>query len=184
MTFNCFISRPQEHQAPPLSFDFLFSNLRQWVESLGADKCFNYKSPTFRSDLASATSDGDVDVYFDNVGGEILDFVLTRMARNGRIAACGSISTYNTSADRTTGLKNWFEVISQRLQIKGFIVSDMRNQWPEAVADMTSAAGEGKLKIGEDSEDVVKTSFEDIPKTWVKLFEGANRGKLVTDLRE
>lgn len=153
----------------------------KWVESLGADVCLNYKKPDFKQRLKEAT-DGYVDVYFDNVGGEILDLMLTRMKKDGRIAACGAVAEYNTS--KPVGLKNWFEVISNRIEIKGFIVLDWlaQGKGPDAVKEMVQALKQGKIKVDEASETVVDTSFEDIPKTWMMLFEGGNTGKLVTKL--
>lgn len=151
----------------------------KWVESLGADKCLNYKDGDFKEQLIQAT-DGFVDVYFDNVGGEILDFMLTRMARYGRISACGAISDYNSS--KPYGIKNWFEVISMRIQIRGFIIIDYLSHAQEMIGIFRKAIEEGKLKIGDESEQVVETKFEDVPKTWMKLFEGGNTGKLVTKL--
>ena len=153
----------------------------KWVESLGADVCLNYKSQDFREKLGRAT-EGFVEIYFDNVGGEILDLMLTKMKVGGRIAACGAITDYNKS-DKG-GLKNWFEVISNRLEIKGFIVTDFVKDGgtPEALREFTKAYKEGKITIGPENETVVETKFEDIPKTWMKLFEGANTGKLITKL--
>jgi NADPH-dependent curcumin reductase CurA len=153
----------------------------RWVESLGADKCINYKSPDWREQLIAAT-DGFVDIYFDNVGGEQLDLMLTRLKTYGRVSACGSISGYNSS-DKP-GLKNWFEVIMQRLQIKGFIVTDYIGgaNLARLIGILADAAKAGKIKVSEENETVVDTKFEDLPKTWVKLFEGSNRGKLVTHI--
>lgn len=153
------------------------------VESLGADVCLNYKAEDFQDKVRQVT-DGFVEVYFDNVGGEILDVMLTRMKAGGRIAACGAISNYNRSDDKQ-GLKNWFEVISQRLEIKGFIVTDFYSSGGAVRAwkELTQAYKEGKIRIGPENETVVDTRFEDVPKTWMKLFEGANTGKLVTRLQ-
>ena len=153
----------------------------KWVESLGADVCLNYKKPSFKQDLIKAT-DGFVEVYYDNVGGEFLDLMFTRMKRGGRIAACGAITDYNRS--EKAGLKNWYEVISNRIEIRGFIITDFLTQGkgPEAVKEMVAAAKEGKITVGEENETVVDTQFEDVPKTWMLLFEGANTGKLVTKL--
>ena len=153
----------------------------RWVQSLGADLCVNYKNPDFKKQLRTAT-DGFVDVYFDNVGGPILDLMLTRMKKHGRIAACGAITDYNSS--NPTGLKNWFEIISNRIEIRGFIIFDFiaTGKGPEAVKEMVQAWKDGKIQVGNDNETVVETKFEDIPKTWVKLFEGSNTGKLVTQL--
>lgn len=153
----------------------------RWVESLGADVCLNYKTSTFKEDLIKAT-DGYVEVYFDNVGGGILDLMLTRMKKGGRIAACGAITDYNKS--ERSGLKNWFEVISNRIEIKGFIIFDFvaQGKVPETVKELVTAAKEGKIKVGEENETLVDSKFEDVPKTWMLLFEGANTGKLVTKL--
>ncbi|WPH00032.1 Hypothetical protein R9X50_00285500 [Acrodontium crateriforme] len=155
----------------------------KWVESLGADLCLNYKSPNFRKELKAATPgpDGFADVYFDNVGGEILDFTLTRMAKHGRVIACGAIANYNASRDTLSGLTNWAEIISMRLNIRGFIVFDYAHKYGEAMAVFHKALQEGKLQI-EGGEHVVKTNFEGVPKTWLSLFEGTNTGKLITDL--
>ncbi len=153
----------------------------RWVESLGADVCLNYKKPDFKKQLVEAT-DGYVEVYFDNVGGEILELMLSRMKKDGRVAACGAVSNYNTS--RPTGLRNWFEVILNRLEIKGFIILDFvaSGKAGEATAEMVKACKEGKITVDESMETVVETKFEDVPKTWMMLFEGGNTGKLVTKL--
>ena len=149
----------------------------RWVESLGADKCLNYKDYDFKDQLAQSTQ-GFVDVYFDNVGGEILDLMLERMARHGRIAACGAISDYNSNNPH--GIKNWFSVISMRIQIRGFIVLDYLSHAGEMIEIFKQAVKEGKVKIGDEHEQVVDTKFDDVPNTWMKLFEGGNTGKLVT----
>lgn len=153
----------------------------KWVESLGADLCLNYKSSSFASDLKSATKEY-VNVYFDNVGGEILDLMLTRMAKHGRIAACGAISNYNSSGDAITGLKNWFEIISMRIEIKGFIVMDFADKWGQDLEIFKKAVADGKLKVGDEGEHIVEAGFEEIPKVWMGLFEGANQGKLLTKI--
>ena len=153
-----------------------------------------------------------MEVYFDNVGGTILDLMLTRMAMHGRcvspelclqflavepftlkacggtlslhtdlnrIAACGSISGYNSTSP--TVLENYMDIITMRIQIRGFIVLDYLKSVPEVMKIFQEAVKEGKLKIDE-GEQVVPRAFEDIPKTWMKLFEGSNTGKLVTKL--
>lgn len=149
----------------------------RWVESLGADKCLNYKSKNFEQELKEACGDG-VDVYFDNVGGQILDFMLANLKQNGRVSACGAITGYNGEAPLP--MKNYFNVVSMRLQIKGFIVIDYLQKASEAIGKLTGALKEGKIKIGEENETVVDTKFEEVPKTWLRLFEGSNQGKLVT----
>jgi NADPH-dependent curcumin reductase CurA len=153
----------------------------RWVESLGADICVNYKNPDWQEKLAKAT-DGFVDIYFDNVGGEQLDFMLTRLKTYGRVAACGAISDYNKG--EKSGLKNWFQVIVQRLNLKGFIVSDYLagGNAAKMVGELANAAQAGHIRIGDENETVLETKFEDVPKTWVKLFDGSNTGKLVTKI--
>jgi NADPH-dependent curcumin reductase CurA len=153
----------------------------RWVESLGADKCINYKNADWKDQLAKAT-EGYIDIYFDNVGGEQLDFMLGRLKTHGRVSACGAISGYNEAEQGA--LKNYFQVIIQRLDIKGFVVIDhfQAGKGPETVRKLIEAAKGGKIKVGDENEMVVETKFEDIPKTWLMLFEGKNRGKLVTKL--
>lgn len=157
----------------------------KWVESLGADICVDYKAPSFREDLKKAT-EGFVDVYFDNVGGEILDLMLTRVKRFGRIAACGAVATYNSMGSEASGIKNWFEIIVNRIEVRGFIVTDAVESGKAGgwMAELVKGVKEGKIRVGEDTETVVKTRFEDVPRTWVMLFEGGNTGKLVTQLVE
>lgn len=149
----------------------------KWVESLGADKCLNYKHKDFQKELKEACG-GDVDVYFDNVGGEILDYMLENMKQEGRISACGAITGYNGEAPLP--MKNYFNVVSMRLMVKGFIVIDYLHKAQEAIGKLVGALKEGKIKVGDENETVVDTKFEDVPGTWLKLFEGGNQGKLVT----
>lgn len=153
----------------------------RWVESLGADICLNYKSPGFKKELVKET-EGFVEVFFDNVGGEILDLMLRRMAVNGRVAACGAVSDYNTSAPY--GVKSYLEIISMRLEIKGFIVLDFyaQGKGPAATKELVDALKQRKITVSDQNETVVRTPFEKIPQTWVKLFEGGNTGKLITKL--
>ncbi|OJD34548.1 nad-binding protein [Diplodia corticola] len=153
----------------------------EWVKSLGADLCLNYKAPTFKQDLIDATPNY-ANVYFDNVGGKILDLVLSRMAREGRVALCGAISGYNSTSGPQ--LNNWFEVISMRLQLRGFIVFDWVQQGKAkgTITEIANAAKEGRIKISDEGETVVATRFDEIPKTWMKLFDGSNTGKLVSKL--
>lgn len=152
-----------------------------WVKKLGADDCIDYKAADFEQRLVEATPEY-VNVYFDNVGGHILDSMLARMALNGRVAVSGAISSYNaTEGERGVRLKDWFEVISMRLSFRGFLVLDHPKRMEEAQRILYKALDEGKLDITE-GEHVVEAKFEDVPRTWLKLFEGANTGKLITKL--
>jgi len=149
-----------------------------WLKKLGADEAINYKQSDFEQKLLSAT-EGEVDCYFDNVGGPILDLMLTRVKKHGVIACCGAISSYNDL--KNTQLTNWFQVIANRLNLKGFIVLDYLHKAPEAFGALSKAIEEGHLTL-EDAETVVECSFEKIPDTWQRLFSGANQGKLVTQI--
>ena len=156
----------------------------KWVtEYLGADACVDYKSPAFVEELVRET-DGFVEVYFDNVGGEILDLMLTRVKCYGRVAACGAVAEYNKDAATTGyGIRNWFEIISNRIEVRGFISFDFLGKGSEeAMREMVRAVREGKIKVDVGNETVVETGFEGVPATWMKLFEGGNRGKLITKL--
>lgn len=87
----------------------------EWVKKLGADECIDYKRADWKEELDKAAAGANV--YFDNVGGEILDFMLTRLQKHGRVIACGAISTYNNS-ENSKGLQNWFQIIITSLSIR------------------------------------------------------------------
>ncbi|KAM0558119.1 hypothetical protein ACHAPJ_005286 [Fusarium lateritium] len=149
-----------------------------WVRDyLGAHACVDYKSPTFLQDLKAVTPD-EVDIYFDNVGGAVLDGVLTRMKKFGTITICGSVSTYNS--DQPTMLRNWFEIISSRLTLKGFFLFDHMEHVPPAMEALIKAAVEGRINV--DIENIVPSKIEDMPKNWINVYSGANKGKSITKL--
>jgi NADPH-dependent curcumin reductase CurA len=152
----------------------------RWVKSLGADICLNYKSASFEDDLKKAT-EGFVDVFFDNVGGKTLDLMLTRVKKDGRVAACGAIADYN---GESAGIKNWYHVIAMRLLIRGFVVTDsvLTGRWTKIVDSLIQGYQDGKIKATEEGLSIVPAKFEDIPETWMRLFEGRNSGKLLTQL--
>ncbi|KAI1339785.1 hypothetical protein F5Y15DRAFT_69295 [Xylariaceae sp. FL0016] len=152
----------------------------KWVvETLGAHACVNYKSPTFEADLAAATPD-EVDVYFDNVGGRVLDAMLTRMKRFGTVAVCGAVASYNS--DEAMALKNWFELISGRFTIRGFIMLDYMDKVPAILGELIAATADGRIVLG-DAETIVKATIEEQPEIWMRLFSGGNQGKLITELQ-
>lgn len=152
----------------------------RWVEKLGADKCYNYKNKDWKKEF-SAENANKVNVYFDNVGGDMLDFMLTQMSVNGRIAACGSISTVNNPG--TGGIMNWSDIVTMRLEVKGFIVLDYLHRVQEVMDTLTQAVKDGKIFINEEMETIVPCKFEDVPNTFIKLFDGSNTGKLVTEIK-
>ncbi|OJT07445.1 hypothetical protein TRAPUB_1688 [Trametes pubescens] len=142
-----------------------------WLEKdLGVEKAFNYKSPTFHADFRQAV--GYLDVYFDNVGGDILNFMLTRLKMKARIVLCGAISDYNTSKPK--GLSAYTNLISQRAKIEGFVVFDYAKRYPEALRDLSAWAKDGSLKR---RFHVVK-GLDNAPEALKILFSGGNTGKL------
>ncbi|KAF5381955.1 hypothetical protein D9615_004350 [Tricholomella constricta] len=149
----------------------------QWLEKeLGIDGAFNYKSPTFREDFKKI---GYVNVYFDNVGGDILDMVLTRLAQNARIALCGAISQYN--AAKPAGLQNYLTLIAQRAKIQGFIVFDYAARYPEAIQELAQGLSDGSIKR---KFHIVEGGIEQAPVALPLLFSGGNTGKLVVKVSE
>ncbi|KAJ7284978.1 hypothetical protein C8J57DRAFT_1290028 [Mycena rebaudengoi] len=147
-----------------------------WLEKeLGVDMAFNYKSPTFREDFKKM---GYLDVYFDNVGGEILDMALTRLNKGARIALCGAISAYN--AAKPTGIQNYLTLIAQRAKIQGFIILDYTSQFPAAIAEMSKGLADGSLK----RKFHIVEGLEQAPVALPMLFSGGNTGKLVVKVSE
>jgi NADPH-dependent curcumin reductase CurA len=115
-----------------------------------------------------------VNVYFDNVGGEILDTVLTRLARHARIVICGSISQYNNEGP-ARGPANYMALLVDRARMEGFLVFDYAKRYPEAAKEMAGWMAEGRLKSVED----MVTGMEQFPATLLRLYSGANFGKLI-----
>jgi NADPH-dependent curcumin reductase CurA len=151
-----------------------------WVRDyLGAHACVDYKSPTFTEDLKAATPD-EVDVYFDNVGGAVLDAALARMKKHSTIAVCGAVSVYNS--DKPMELRNWFEVVSQRITLKGFFLYDHLDKIPKAMEEVIAAAVDGRIKL--DIEDVVPAKVEEVPDVWINMYSSSGKGKVITKLVE
>ena len=141
---------------------------------LGFDACVDYKSPSFKDDLKAACPDG-VGIYFDNVGGEILDLLLTRINRRARIVICGAISQYNSTAG-VQGPKNYLSLLVNRARMEGLVVFDYLDRYPHAVAELAAYLKDGRLT---SREDVVDGGVAVFPQTLNKLFTGENFGKLV-----
>jgi len=148
---------------------------RYLKETLGVDVALDYKSPTFHEDARKV---GYLDVYFDNVGGEILDFLLTRLNKDARIVLCGAISDYNNPNPK--GLKNYLNLIAQRGRIQGFIVFDYSKQFSTAIKDMAGWIAEGKL----NQQYHVVEGLAAAPSALPMLFSGGNTGKLVVKVAE
>jgi NADPH-dependent curcumin reductase CurA len=146
----------------------------EWVvKELGFDACVDYKRGDLKDALKAAAPEG-VDVYFDNVGGEILDLMLTRIRRGARIVICGAISQYNNTTP-VQGPKNYLSLLVNRARMQGMVVFDYADRYGSAIAELAGYLKDGRLKSREDVVD----GLENFPATLLKLFSGENFGKLV-----
>ncbi len=135
------------------------------------DAAIDYKNENIGRRLREEFPKG-VDLYFDNVGGEILDTTLLNMAENGRITMCGGISSYNEK-ELPPGPRNIMQIVVRRLTVRGFILLDHLAQASEAIRDLSTWSAEGKLIVEED----IQEGFENTIKTFLRLFQGKNLGK-------
>jgi len=156
----------------------------EWVvKELGFDACIDYKS----ANSANPVRDGlkehcprGVDIYFDNVGGDILDTVLARINKKARIVICGAISQYNNTT-AVAGPKNYLSLLVNRARMEGIVVFDYADRYHLAIAEMAGYLKDGRMK---SKEDVVTGGVAAFPDTLGKLFSGANFGKLVLKLAD
>lgn len=146
---------------------------RYLVEELGFDAAIDYKTENVAEALKTHCPNG-VNVYFDNVGGDILDAVLTRLARGARIVICGAISQYNNTTP-VKGPANYLSLLVNRATMTGIVVSDYYDRAMEAAMVMGGWIASGKLKTRED----IVQGIDQFPKAFDMLFTGANQGKLV-----
>jgi NADPH-dependent curcumin reductase len=144
------------------------------VDELGFDAASDYKAGDVRSELREHAPDR-VDVFFDNVGGEILDTVLLRLARGARVVISGAISQYNAT-ERPPGPANYMQLLVMRASMTGFVVFDYAKRYPEAVAELGGWLRTGELR---SREDVVEGDIRQFPEVLLGLFRGENIGKLV-----
>jgi NADPH-dependent curcumin reductase CurA len=143
------------------------------VNELGFDGCIDYKGGSVKEGLKQHCANG-VDVYFDNVGGDILDTVLARLNRRARVVICGAISQYNNTTP-IQGPKNYLNLLTARARMEGMVVFDYADRYHLAVKDIAQWMKEGKFKSKEDVVD----GIEAFPAALNRLFTGANFGKLV-----
>ena len=143
---------------------------------LGFDAAIDYKSESLYPAIKAACPKG-IDVYFDNVGGETLDAALAFLRFKGRVALCGAISQYNSTAP-IKGPENYLSLLINRGRMEGFIVFDFEKEFPRFFRDMGQWLAEGKLQ---SREHVVK-GIETFPDTLLMLFDGRNQGKLVIEV--
>jgi NADPH-dependent curcumin reductase CurA len=144
-----------------------------WLGELGLDAAFDYRETDTRTALRELAPDG-IDVYFDNVGGETLEAAIGSMRLRGRIVACGSISRYNAT-EALPGPRNLFMVVTKRLRMQGFIVSDHADRFPAFLAEVAPLVADGTILHRETIVD----GIERAPEAFIGLLEGANVGKML-----
>ena len=140
-------------------------------EELGFDACIDYRAGPVREQLKEG-----VDVYFDNVGGEILDGVLGRMNLFGRVVVCGTISDYNSTDPYR--VRNWRAILVNRLRVQGMIVFDWKERYGEALKELSGFLAQGKLRYRES----VVQGLENAPRGLMDLLNGKNFGKQLVKL--
>jgi NADPH:quinone reductase len=146
-------------------------------EQFGYDEAINYKtSKSIRKELSALCPDG-VDVYFDNVGGEITEAVASNLDFHARIALCGQISQYN-NAKPYTGYSILPHLLTRSVLLQGFIVSNYSDRFGEAVAHLTQWVTEGKIKY---TETIIE-GFDKLPEAFLGLFSGSNLGKMMVKI--
>jgi NADPH-dependent curcumin reductase CurA len=144
------------------------------VETFGFDACVDHRAGRLEADLAAVTPDG-IDGYFENVGGPVLDAVLARMNAFGRIAVCGLIAGYQ---DAPIPVHRFDSVLINRLRIQGFIVSEVPDAWPPALAELAAKVADGSLKYRE----TIAHGLDAAPAAFIGLLRGENLGKQLVSL--
>ena len=151
---------------------------RWLINDLGFDEVINYREcDDFGQAIREACPEG-VDVYFDNVGGDILDGALLNMNFHGRIAFCGWISTYNDAG--MPGPKNLWQLLAKSVTMQGFVVTDYIQDFSSAKAEMAAWLSEGKIQF---KEDIVE-GLDNVLPTFHTLFDGTNKGKLILHISD
>ena len=143
------------------------------VDELGFDAAIDYKNENVKKGLKQACPNG-VDVFFDNVGGDILNDVLTQINLHARIVICGAISQYNTTTE-VKGPSNYLSLLVNRARMEGIVVFDNIKEYPTAMKDIAGWIGSGDIKV----KDHIVEGIETFPDTLMMLFKGENFGKLV-----
>ncbi|AEV75782.1 putative NADP-dependent oxidoreductase [Mycolicibacterium rhodesiae NBB3] len=146
------------------------------VDELGFDEAIDYKNEDVAARLREACPDG-IDLYFDNVGGSILNDCLANLAQRGRVVLCGAISTYNDDGP-PVGPSNYLTLLVRRGRMEGFIILDYLDRFPAAQMEMAGWIAEGKIK---STEHIVE-GLEKAPDALNLLFSGGNTGKVIVAL--
>lgn len=151
----------------------------RWVtEQAGFDAAIDYKSGNVRARLRELCAKG-IDVYFDNVGGPILEAALDCLAPHARVVICGGISRYNAEQN-PPGPTNYMNLLVARARMEGFVVFDYARRYPEAIAQLAQWLGAGRLRCQED----IQEGFENTPRSLLRLYQGLNLGKQLVKIAE
>ncbi|WP_409338710.1 NADP-dependent oxidoreductase [Halalkalicoccus ordinarius] len=151
----------------------------EWLtDELGFDAGIDYRDESVPEGLDEACPDG-VDVYYDNVGGEITDAVFDRLNVRGRVAICGQISLYNAQ-QRPTGPRKLGRLIETRARVEGLLVGDFEGRYDEANERLARWVNEGTIEY----EETITEGFENAPSAFIGLFEGENVGKQLVEVGE
>lgn len=148
------------------------------VNELGFDDAIDYKSENIYTALKKKCPDG-IDVYFDNVGGAILDAALSKLNKHARVVICGAISQYNNTS-KINGPSNYLSLLITRSTMQGMVVTDYADKFGEAAQQLGTWMQEGKLKSKED----IYEGIENFQETYHRLFSGDKKGKLVLKVIE
>jgi NADPH-dependent curcumin reductase CurA len=144
-----------------------------WIRELGCDAAFDYRERSPREALADLAPDG-IDIYFDNVGGDHLEAAIGALRAYGRVVACGSISRYN-DAEPTPGPRNMFMVVTKRLRLQGYIITDHGDRFGEFARQATEWVRDGRLQYRE----TIVEGIENAPSAFLGLLLGQNIGKML-----
>jgi NADPH-dependent curcumin reductase len=149
------------------------------VDELGFDAAVDYKHGELGEQLREHTPNR-VDVFFDNVGGQVLNAGLARLTRGARVVICGAVSQYNTADNTVAGPANYMELLYSRASMTGFVVFDYAKCYPEAIAEMSQWLVDGRLT---SIEDTVPGDITMFPSMLARIFSGENTGKLALELQ-
>lgn len=149
----------------------------KWLRDLGCDAALNYKAVDFERNFKEETKDL-IDIYYDNVGGDLLEMALAQSKPHARFVMCGAISQYNST--NSVGPRNLFMVIAMRIRMQGFIVTDYVKQFDAARQELAQWLTEGKLQR---RETVVTGGLKMAEQALCDLFQGVNTGKLIVEVK-
>ncbi len=148
------------------------------VDELGFDAAIDYKSEELYAAVKEKCPKG-IDVFFDNVGGEVLDVALANLRMHARVVICGAISQYNNE-EKMVGPSNYLSLLVHRATMQGMLVMDYANKFPIAAKEMGLWLMQGKLK----SQEAIFTGIENFQETFLRLFDGNKKGKLILKIKE